>query len=531
MAEITGDVVNLTQEEIEAQKNNMSSLIDSINASNTSFTEEQKQKEAELKQKENDDYFKYTNEVYATKSKNFALASEEDHQKLLERIKEAEDIDKSAKKSNFFADTLHKVSVLSKQAMFSKDEKKRLEEKEKREPNTVQEIEINNEANEAKIIAKPVEKVSNGGDIDYYYLATHDQLTGLKNRRAFDEDQKTLILDQCSIISVDVNNLKYMNDNYGHEIGDLLIKSVGNALAHNFDIENSYRFGGDEFLAICKRKHQAKTKVKRTLKELDKLTKKHNNEGYVFSASFGIAEFGDVEDDDINKMLKRADERMYEEKELYKKANSQYDMRAIQENNQQIQETQINREEIKAQVREELLKEQEEQKQKELLEKQKAEEAKRPKTADDLTTDEYNNQLSQELQEVKEQAIENTVSNKVSLSRILNNIQQREMDGSSQLFYICIATIDMNALIILRNTRQFLDLMEEADVDYVSCSYIYALFSSGAAWYGNNLPVTGVQKIFDAMVNACIAKRGRPLSNDDILKIPDIDMFKDIYMQ
>ena len=62
-------------------------------------------------------------------------------------------------------------------------------------------------------------------------------------------------------------------------------------------------------------------------------------------------------------------------------------------------------------------------------------------------------------------------------------------------------------------------------------SYIYALFSSGAAWYGNNLPVTGVQKIFDAMVNACIAKRGRPLSNDDILKIPDIDMFKDIYMQ
>ena len=40
-----------------------------------------------------------------------------------------------------------------------------------------------------------------------------------------------------------------------------------------------------------------------------------------------------------------------------------------------------------------------------------------------------------------------------------------------------------------------------------------------------------LQKIFDAMVNACIAKRGRPLSNDDILKIPDIDMFKDIYMQ
>lgn len=56
-------------------------------------------------------------------------------------------------------------------------------------------------------------------------------------------------------------------------------------------------------------------------------------------------------------------------------------------------------------------------------------------------------------------------------------------------------------------------------------------WASGAAWYGNNLPVTGVQKIFDAMVNACIAKRGRPLSNDDILKIPDIDMFKDIYMQ
>jgi diguanylate cyclase (GGDEF)-like protein/PAS domain S-box-containing protein len=88
-------------------------------------------------------------------------------------------------------------------------------------------------------------------------LATIDALTGLYNRRAFERillDTLTLARearDGVSIILADIDHFKTFNDLYGHPIGDLLLKDLGNALMRNIRKEDTVaRIGGEEFVVI-----------------------------------------------------------------------------------------------------------------------------------------------------------------------------------------------------------------------------------------------------------------------------------------
>lgn len=88
-------------------------------------------------------------------------------------------------------------------------------------------------------------------------MALTDYLTGLYNRTAFAEHKKLFYNDMVTqqkpigIIQFDVNNLKKMNDNYGHEKGDELIKLTARGLENSFShMGRCYRMGGDEFLVI-----------------------------------------------------------------------------------------------------------------------------------------------------------------------------------------------------------------------------------------------------------------------------------------
>ena len=86
------------------------------------------------------------------------------------------------------------------------------------------------------------------------YLGTHDVMTGLYNRAFFDETLHRLESerrDPISVIVIDLNNLKTTNDNYGHQIGDQLIRRTGEVLKASLD--EGYiaaRIGGDEFSLI-----------------------------------------------------------------------------------------------------------------------------------------------------------------------------------------------------------------------------------------------------------------------------------------
>jgi two-component system cell cycle response regulator len=88
-------------------------------------------------------------------------------------------------------------------------------------------------------------------------LATRDSLTGLANRRLFDESlHRELARSQrlgtpLSLLVLDVDHFKQVNDTYGHQTGDNVLRSVANALVantKNFDV--AARYGGDEFVVL-----------------------------------------------------------------------------------------------------------------------------------------------------------------------------------------------------------------------------------------------------------------------------------------
>ena len=190
---------------------------------------------------------------------------------------------------------------------------------------------------EDKIISKPKEEIKSkdtlgkevkeakvsSEDKDLEYLAFHDELTGLKNRNAFENEIEEFDTKTLCVLSVDANNLKKTNDTYGHKYGDILISSIADALKDTFGKEHSYRTGGDEFTVavVGERKGSITSKIehfRELLKEKEEdLQESDNIQSILITAAIGYA-FGDGRKK-LQDILDEADEAMYEDKRSYSK--------------------------------------------------------------------------------------------------------------------------------------------------------------------------------------------------------------------
>lgn len=85
------------------------------------------------------------------------------------------------------------------------------------------------------------------------YLSYHDNLTTFYNRNRYIKDtQKLFNMDtSLGIIYLDVNGLKDVNDQFGHEVGDALLVECARRMKMVFKKADFYRIGGDEFIIIC----------------------------------------------------------------------------------------------------------------------------------------------------------------------------------------------------------------------------------------------------------------------------------------
>jgi diguanylate cyclase (GGDEF)-like protein len=82
-----------------------------------------------------------------------------------------------------------------------------------------------------------------------YVLAYHDELTGIRGRRAFNES--LLSLDQqYAIAIVDIDHFKKFNDTYGHDVGDQVLCMVASRLSHVGGDGHAFRCGGEEFSIV-----------------------------------------------------------------------------------------------------------------------------------------------------------------------------------------------------------------------------------------------------------------------------------------
>jgi len=85
------------------------------------------------------------------------------------------------------------------------------------------------------------------------YSATHDSLTGVFNRTAYDDEILHLDDTPVAVLSIDVDKFKTYNDNYGHDVGDRVLQKVARVITESFRSNDFIsRIGGDEFCVIMK---------------------------------------------------------------------------------------------------------------------------------------------------------------------------------------------------------------------------------------------------------------------------------------
>lgn len=153
------------------------------------------------------------------------------------------------------------------------------------------------------------------------YLNTHEPLTGLYNRAFFEEELRRLAQGRhfpVSIITIDVDGLKVINDTLGHEAGDRLIRKVAQVLIKAFRAEDVVaRIGGDEFTVLLPETdmNDAEAAVGRVRKAQDDANRADSELYLSMSIGAATAEEGR----DIFQTLKLSDERMYVEKFARKK--------------------------------------------------------------------------------------------------------------------------------------------------------------------------------------------------------------------
>lgn len=171
---------------------------------------------------------------------------------------------------------------------------------------------INYKGNEAKIyfIKDITKQFLKHNELET--IANYDELTGLRNRRKLLDDFENLDLDNRYILGIiDIDFFKKINDNYGHDRGDDILKLLASIFKKEKDIK-LYRFGGEEFVVIIKGLSLKESKLK--IEQLNIKFKKLSLDIYGLNTTFsgGLVRIsGDVGFDDL---FKKADNLLYKAK-------------------------------------------------------------------------------------------------------------------------------------------------------------------------------------------------------------------------
>lgn len=153
------------------------------------------------------------------------------------------------------------------------------------------------------------------------YISYHDQLTGLYNRRFYEEELSRLNVKRnlpLTIVIADINGLKLINDSFGYSVGDELIKTVAETIQKGFRSDDIIaRYGGDEFVIIL-----SKTDTLEAEKVISRVKESFHDKkvyGINISVSFGF-ETKVYEYEDLQEITKKSEDNMYRHK-LYESSS------------------------------------------------------------------------------------------------------------------------------------------------------------------------------------------------------------------
>ncbi len=152
--------------------------------------------------------------------------------------------------------------------------------------------------------------------------AYKDELTGVKNKHSY-ADFEDMLNDKIrkegeaefAIVILDLNGLKQVNDNLGHQSGDLFIQQGCSIICNIFSHSPVYRVGGDEFVVVAQGGDY--NNLDKLLAELSEVNK-NNHENHEVTMAFGEAKFQD-KDRFVSDVFERADSKMYKKKKEMKR--------------------------------------------------------------------------------------------------------------------------------------------------------------------------------------------------------------------
>ena len=146
-------------------------------------------------------------------------------------------------------------------------------------------------------------------------MSISDSLTRTKNRFALRKDFDKYSDEYVHVMMFDIDNFKNINDKYGHSTGDYVLKCIGGVTKEIFGVENTYRYGGDEFLIIVTdmENHEFKSKVKDLKQAINEI--RIDSETTLTRFSGGCVYGVPSNPLELRAMIRRADKLLYEAKD------------------------------------------------------------------------------------------------------------------------------------------------------------------------------------------------------------------------
>lgn len=138
-----------------------------------------------------------------------------------------------------------------------------------------------------------------------------DALTGTMNRASYHERKAAIEKKQPNVLGciyIDVDNLHVINNFYGHDLGDAMLKFISGAVAEQFGIRNLYRIGGDEFVVLID--HITEEELSQRMEAANRRIIEND-----YHVSYGVE--WSASPLELEKMIKSAEEKMYEAKKQY----------------------------------------------------------------------------------------------------------------------------------------------------------------------------------------------------------------------
>lgn len=178
---------------------------------------------------------------------------------------------------------------------------------------------ICNENKQTKIMTYNIDNLKK---LNWKFMAYHDPLTTLPNRRFLTEKlNEELDLAKkynyaFSIMFLDIDNFKGINDSLGHEVGDCILKEFSSRLKCNIrNNDTVFRLGGDEFIIFLKIKDRLSdiTKIADRIVKSLRVPFKYGSKEILLTSSIGISIYPE-DGADITTLLKHADKAMYDAK-------------------------------------------------------------------------------------------------------------------------------------------------------------------------------------------------------------------------